>query len=498
MQVTFVYPDILECDPGYQGAFYCGLGLLSAVLKSEGFHTSLIHITSPVYTEENFATALRKHNSQLIAFSSTTNGHPVVKRLAAFLERNGCHIPTIYGGIHPTLAPEESIQTPGINMICVGEGERCLVDVCKALEQRKDLFHIPNLWLKNEKKIISNQLRPLIADLDQLPFADRDLFDYPNLYNERRGMATFMASRGCPYSCHYCANKALRSLYHPNGRYVRFRSVENLIEEIKWTVQKYPFFRRVHFDDDILFMKRQWVQEFVNSYPREVGLPFCCNIHPTLCSDETIRMLAEAGCDEVRIGLESGNATIRELVLNRHMSNDLIIKAFHMAKAQGIKAKSFNMIGIPHENPASILDTIKLNARAGVDEIQHTIFHPYPGTRLFEICQEENIFSNRSVSSYYIGSILDLPELPTQHLTMFHRYFHTLVKVYASIYRLPELFSKILIRLLDLILTLPQAPTILRWVRPVFYTMRIGISKIKGVIKNQLKTFKSNITIAKM
>jgi len=472
MKVTFVYPDTLECDPTYKGAFYSGIGLLSAVLKREGHITSLIHVTDPNYQDEDFRRDVQMHSPDLIAFSSTMNSYVSVRKLAGALAAEKDRAQVIYGGIHPTLAPEECINTPGINMICVGEGEGCLSDVARALEQGKSLDGIANLWIKKGYDIIRNPSRELITDLDSIPYADRDLFDYPWLFNERKGVATLMASRGCPNSCSYCANKALRNLYQNQGAYVRFRSVANVINEVKQVRAKYPFIKRLQFDDDILFMKKKWAEEFVEHFRKEVGLPFCCNIHPTLCREDIIRMLAKAGCYELRIGLESGNEKIRSEVLNRHMDNDTIIQAFNLARSCGIRVKSFNMIGIPHENADRILDTIKLNAKAQVDDIQHSIFHPYPGTRLFDLCREENLISKRSVSSYYMGSVLDLPELTMDQIGMFQLYFHTFVAVYKKLYNLPGAASKSAVRALDFILIRRNAPLILKAARPFAKVMK--------------------------
>jgi len=482
MRVTFVYPDLLECVPSYRGAFYSGVAILSAVLKAEGHETTLIHITDPSYGEAQFAKDIKTHRPDLIAFSSTTNGYPVVRMLASYLHRTAGSTPTIYGGIHPTLAPYQSIDTPGIDMICLGEGDLCLAQVCRSLEEGREVDNIAGLWVKKDGAVVRNLMPMLVSNLDTLPFADRDLFQYPSLYNERLGNATFMASRGCPYSCNYCSNRGLRKIYSGKGRYVRFRSVDNLMVEIREVLERYAFVRRIHFDDDILFMRREWALEFTQRYPKEIGLPFYSNIHPRLCTPETVALLAQAGCKELRIGLESGNRTIRKEVLNRNMDNEVIIKAFHLARDYGIRVKSFNMIGLPHENASGILDTVKLNARAMVDEIQLSIFHPYPGTVLYDMCHADKLVSNRRVSSYYMGSILDLPDLTGEQLRMFQRYFHTFAKVYMAVYRLPKTVVGIAERILDYTLSNRSTPVLLRMTSPFPYAIKSGIRVLKNMM----------------
>lgn len=492
MKITFVYPDVLEIVPDYKGAFYIGIALLSAVLKRDGHETSLIHITDPAYSIEHFQEDLRQHQPDLIAFSSTTNGFPKVRTILGYLKELNCIIPTICGGVHPTLAPQESIETPGLSMISVGESEETLSELCAAMEKGAPLENIQNLWLNRNGKVVKNPMRPLCQDLDNIPFADRDIYDYPNLYFERQGDATVMASRGCPFSCSYCSNKALRSLYGSNGKYVRFRSVDNVIREIEGIKNRYGFVRRIHFDDDILFLKRAWTEEFVRAYATRIDLPFCCNIHPSLCNERNMDMLSQAGCDELRIGLESGSSYIRKHVLNRTMDEDKIIRAFALARDHGIKTMSFNMIGLPQENASHILESIKLNARAGADDLQLTVFYPYPGSELYEMCKRENIITERTYDNYYVDSILDLTDISPSQLQMFKRYFITLTKTYKQVFRMPKVLATPIEWSLDAVLTNRLAPLLLQMVRPAAHQAGVLLGRIlrrgAGNDKKRLRT----------
>ncbi|MBI4557219.1 MAG: B12-binding domain-containing radical SAM protein [Candidatus Hydrogenedentes bacterium] len=486
MKVTFVYPDVLECVPSYKGAYYVGIAYLSAVLRQAGHTTSLIHIYQPDYNGQWFRRDLDEHQPDLIAFSSVKNGGPMVQRLASFLEESKITTPTIYGGIHPTLAKEECVQYEGIDMICVGEGEEVILDVVKALEHGESCDEIPNLWIKKKDgRVIQNPLRQLVANLDTLPFPDRDLFDYPNMHNEKRGEVTVLASRGCPYGCTYCANRALMSTYKGTGKFVRFRSPENVAAEINLARQQYPFIHRVHFDDDILFMKKDWGHHFVEVYSKDVGLPFCSNIFPRLVDEEVVEMLAKSGCDELRIGLESGNERIRKDVLKRELDEETIVNAFQRAKKYGIHTMSFNMMGLPYEDAAALLDTIKLNAKAGVDNIQHTIFHPYPGTPLADLVVKEGWVTDRVNTSYYQDSVLNLPTLSRAQLHMFQRYFHTLVGVYAWIYRRPKWLSRPIERALDFTMTRKYTPAVMPLVRPLIHAVRVCLSPLLKVLRSR-------------
>jgi radical SAM superfamily enzyme YgiQ (UPF0313 family) len=482
MKVTFVYPDLYQDYPDWPGGLYIGLASLSAVLKKEKHQTSLIHITQPIM-KNDFINRIRNEDPDLIGFSSTSHTFPYVKELAAWLFEVKIKIPTIYGGVHPTIAPVESIGIEGIEMICRGEGEAPLVELCRKMEDKEDIGDIPNLWVKANGTIRRNPLRPLLEDLDKLPFPDRSLFDYQNLMEERQGVCVFLASRGCPYKCTYCSNQLLRKIYGSKGKPVRFRSVDSLIGEIKDVLEHYPFIHTVHFHDDILFLKRKWSEEFAEKYRKEVNLPFMCNVRADLTNDAVVKLLKKAGCTFVKIGLESGNEEIRSKVLNRHMSNEQIKKAFALCKKAGLITLSYNMVGIPYETPGAILDTIKLNASVSTNFMNVTIYQPYKGTRLGELCREKGLVESRDLgSTYFAPTILKLNTVSFFQISMFRNYFKPLMRYYRVLQNCPPFISDILIRLSDKIFSFDLTAKVLNLIYPAlhYFSLSARLSRKKS------------------
>ena len=212
MKVLFIYPDILLHRPDWPGYFYTGISSLAAVLKNEGHTVSLLHVTRCIAKSE-LIERVRNETPDLLGFSSSSPMFPFVREFASWLAESEMEVATICGGIHPTIAPEEAINTQGIDMICRGEGEAALSELCRRLERNEDISNIRNLWIKRNGQIIRNPLRPIMDDLDKLPFPDRGIFDYENLYGEREGRLSFLASRGCPYDCTYCCNHLIRKIY---------------------------------------------------------------------------------------------------------------------------------------------------------------------------------------------------------------------------------------------------------------------------------------------
>jgi len=453
VKILLVYPDVLLHRRDWPGYFYVGLATLSSVLKEAGHQTSLMHVTRPIGRDE-FVSRVKEETADLIGYSATSHMFPFVKQFAAWLKDAGVKTPSICGGIHPTIAPDKTLAAEGVDMVCQGEGEEAIRELCQRLDHGTDHADIPNIWVKRNGDTIRNPLGPLVSDLDVLPFPDRSIFDYRNLYGEREGRASFLVSRGCPYNCTYCCNHLRRKIYPDKGGAVRFRSVEHVIREIKAVREHYPFIRSLIFDDDILFLKKDWAQEFADRYSKEVALPFTCNARANLIDENTTDLLAKAGCSRVKFGLENGNEYIVNQVLDRRLSNDQVRNAFRLCKEAGMVTESFNMVGVPFETPSTALDTVKLNAEIGVDSMQVTIFQPYFGTTLAELCRERGFVQGDELEAdFFSPSIVKLDTISSAQVLMFRDYFKILVRYYQMLQSLPGVMSRPLVWLSDRLLS---------------------------------------------
>ena len=144
-----------------------------------------------------------------------------------------------------------------------------MLELCQRLESGTDITSIQGLWIKQGHQIYSNPPRSPIQDLDSLPYPDRELFDYERSVDKIMNHLAFMGSRGCPYNCTHCCNHAFRELYPNGSAYVRFKSPNRLIAEIKQALLQYPEIKLISFDDDILLLKKNWYSEFLEKYKNE-------------------------------------------------------------------------------------------------------------------------------------------------------------------------------------------------------------------------------------
>jgi len=451
MKILFVYPNIIDfaCQ---LGQYNMGIGYLSAVLKRDGHDVSVFNIYKRISKKE-FIERVVNEKPDLIAFSATSHMFPFVRQYCNWLLQEGLRFKTICGGVHATLLPQEVIETKGIDMVCVGEGENALSQLSQKLQSGEDISDINNIWIKTQSDIKKNPVGPLVENLDDLPFPDRNVFNREELRYGTSGRLVMSASRGCPYNCTYCCNHALKGIYPNKQKFLRFRSVENVIAEIKQVFKEQPFFNSVLFHDDILFLNKNWARNFVTLFKKELNVPFSCNSRPEIMDEETVSMLKEAGCFRVCIGVESGKDHISNNVLKRRIKADHIRRAFKLCRSAGIEAYSFNMVGIPHETPRDVMETVKLNSEISSDLFQVTIFYPYVGTQLYDTCKQEKFLTDRRVDDYFKDTCLNLPTMSRVQILMFKRYFVFLVKFYAMLNRLPKGYAKVTMKFLDYFLT---------------------------------------------
>ncbi len=464
MKVLFVYPDI-----GVRGgarSYQFGIGMLSAVLKAHG-HTARLHTLFGRYDPEPLRRAIAEFQPGLIALSAVSPQFRHVKQLFRDLQPFPAF--TILGGPHATLAPDCLETIPGLDAVCVGEGEFPLLDLANALERGGDPAAIPGLWVKTrDRGLVRNPTRPFLEDLDALPFPDRELFDYQRIIASDFHTALFMFSRGCPYNCTFCSNHALRG--KQAGRYVRFRSVDSCLAEIRAVTARYRM-ASLYFNDDCFTAQRAFVEAFCERYPAEFSLPFAINARPETMDDAVCRRLHAAGCRRISIGVESGSERFRREVLGRRQSNACIEAAFAACRRAGIKTKSFNIVGFPYETPADFEETVALNARLQPDSVILGIFEPYPGTQLAEACLKEGWLPADTPDAWFLGRMdtaLDMPQFPRRAiLRAFRRFAY---RVYRRRAPLRALFYRVyyspagerLIRLLA-----PLKDWLRRWVMGV-------------------------------
>ena len=387
---------------------WLGIEYLSAALKKAGHQTDLafeiglegtFYFKSRRTDHSSIMGRISSFKPDMILFSSTTNLFPWVSEVAKEIKKH-FSVPIMVGGIHATIQPERVLNNENIDMVCLGEGEEAIVELANKVEKKYDFDDTQNIWFKRNNILIKNLARPLINDLDSLPFPDKDLFYQYGCFTDR---IYVMTGRGCPYNCSYCFNHQLKNLYRKTPvNYVRRRSVASVIEELKFYKKKYKA-KSVHFYDDTFVLNNDWVMDFCDRYKKDINLPFYCLVRANLVTNDLIQALRTAGCVSVGMGIESGNERVRNEILRRHMSNEQIEQAANIIKENKIKLVTFNIFGIPGETMSDLLDTMKINLQIRPDSLFTYTFYPFPETDLMKAALEQNLINDEGYKKIVAG-----------------------------------------------------------------------------------------------
>jgi radical SAM superfamily enzyme YgiQ (UPF0313 family) len=386
MRVAFVEPAMANVEP-------LGIGYLAQMLIDNGYEVR--YFEAP---RRNFFAKIKEFNPQVLAYSVTTGKHRLCRNLNRALRGHFTDAVSLFGGAHCTFYPEFIESDPLIDGVCQGEGEYALLEFLNKLDKSQDYSGVANWHVRYKEKIYRNQVREKIADLDSIPFPNRDI-----IYSENPGLLQspikrIITSRGCPFACSYCFNKKYNAIYADKGKVYRSRSPRNIVAEAKAIRDKYPF-TFLKIADDIFGMTMDF-DEFAGLYGKQVGIPFTCNFRPNLVERERVKKLKAAGCVAITIALESGNDFIRNSVLHRNLSQEVMEKAFSILKEEGLRIWSQNIIGSPGETLDMAMETFNFNVRHKVDFAECNLLSPFPGTAVYNYCVENN---------YFDGEIDNLP-----------------------------------------------------------------------------------------
>lgn len=358
-----------------------GLMHLSSTLKAAGHEVALA-----VDALEDPLRVAKEFQPGIIGYSVITGSHCYYYQLNSRLKEEVDFF-SAFGGPHPTFFPE-MIEEEGVDGICIGEGEGAIVDLANALDEGKLGPSIPNWWFKINGKIVRNPVRPLVDDLDSLPLPDRGLVYSKDAISRHSKIKHFISGRGCPYNCTYCFNHAFFQIYKGKGRRFRQRSVDGVIKELQEVKAKYPL-EFVVFVDDSFVLSQEWLWEFAEKYPREIGLPFFCNTRANLVTEEQVRLLKKAGAFCVGMGIEAGNDRLRNELLKRNMSREQILNACHLLREGGLNLATNNMLALPTGSLKDDFEALELNIECRPAYAHAFLFQPYPKTELGEFTRDE-------------------------------------------------------------------------------------------------------------
>ncbi len=468
-KVLLIYPALYRTT-----GLHVGIGSLSAALKESGhevrvFDTAFYKdaaedkgdqikiraergISKEIRTEDEFMPPnttdmqedliglITEYSPDLIGISVLETVYDLSLQISRLIKRHFPEMPVIAGGVMPSLVPDAFIGESSIDMVCIGEGETPLIELCKRLSENMALDDIDGLWIKNAGKITKKKPCTL-QNINEIPYPDYSEFDNRLFYKPMQGriykMVSIESSRGCFFECSYCAAPQLRVLFKDNdcGQYSRNMDMEKIIGQIHFQIELHnPEF--IYFSSEsFLSMSETEFDHFIREYA-EIGLPFWIQTRIETLSKKRLEELRRVGLHWLSIGLEHGNDDFRRRILKRKYSNTKFIEKMSILKELDMGASINNIIGFPFETRDMVFDTINMNRELWLhnNKLESNVFMfvPFKGCELYNLCKDSNLLPD-TASPYLLSdrSILNFSE-------EFHNDLTGLIRTFTLYVKLPE------------------------------------------------------------
>ncbi|MBI3819200.1 MAG: B12-binding domain-containing radical SAM protein [Planctomycetes bacterium] len=396
MRVLFVYNEVEAL----------GLEYLSAVLKQHGHTTGIAFdprlfdffrhefrnsLLSNVFNfRRELLDKVVRFEPDLIGFQVLSANYPWCVEIASEIKKRLPDVPIVFGGYHPTASPGYVMEHACVDYVIKGEAEIAFLDLVQMLEAGEVDPATPNIVMRRNGAIIENDVRPYIQDLDVLPFPDKDLFY--QMGNPFDIAHMIMTRRGCPYGCTFCGNNLWRKTYFkddPNymftPKFVRGRTPENVVEEMRIVKQQYGV-KLLRVNDDDFPYDERWLTRFSEVLTDDARIPYKCFVNPNSVNETTAHLLKITGCEQVQMGVQSMNGPLRKL-MGRPMPEKIIERAISCIQNEGVGLFCDQIYGLPGEteddykamvsfyrkNPTDFVNVYWVNYFPGTDMVQQAV-----------------------------------------------------------------------------------------------------------------------------
>jgi len=348
---------------------------------------------------------VEKFSPDLAGISCTSSSQfPIVAEICEKIKKLSSEIITVTGGSHPSFLPEQSFKhAPGLDFIIIGEGEESFPALLTALDKGSGWESIDGLAWRNNGEIRVNPKTKFIENLDRIPFPARDLLPLEKyfeinvpfmFYSKSPRNLSFLTSRGCPFKCTFCTS------CHYWGNRIRYRSLENVMEELRELKQRYRV-EEIKFEEDNLLLNRERAKKLFRAMIEE-KLNFHWNIPGgaylmSLLDEELVSLMKQSGCFELTLPFESGNQEVLDKIMKKPLDLAKAERAVRILKDYDIDTHAVFVIGLPGETKEQIKNTFRFARKLKPDHSYCFIFNPLPGSALYQECIDKGYFDPEQV-----------------------------------------------------------------------------------------------------
>ncbi|MBN2246905.1 MAG: radical SAM protein [Candidatus Aminicenantes bacterium] len=342
-----------------------GSYILGGMMRKRGWKVVII------YEEKEEIPWNEINSAEIVGVSTITSTAPRAYAIADKIRSMGVSV--IMGGPHVTFLPDEALEHA--DFVIRGEGEKALMAFIDAWEKNKDFSDVPNLSFKQGEKTIHNPMIEKIEDLDEIPFPDfSDFFTDKSEVSGHR-IIPIQTSRGCPYDCEFCSVTGMF------GRKYRFRSTENIIQELRLYDHRKNF---IFFYDDHFSANRKRTKLLLESMIKEkFKFKWSTQVRADLAKDpEMVKLMKKAGCHTLYIGLESVNPKSLSEMKKKQTVED-VIHSVKVIRKNRIHIHGMFVYGFDEDDWETVKKTVRFAKRSGLNSTQFLILTPLPGSKFF-------------------------------------------------------------------------------------------------------------------
>jgi anaerobic magnesium-protoporphyrin IX monomethyl ester cyclase len=362
-----------------------GLAYVAAVLKQAHHQVKIIDLN----VESKDYRTLPYSDFDLVGISVDTMRYPASLKIAQAAKKQKSVV--VAGGQHVTFFDSEALSTGLFDFVVRGEGERTMLDLVKHIEEGNSFREVEGISFLSDGELVRTPSRPLIQNLDSVPFPARDLLPLQKytITLKDRFMTPALTSRGCPFNCDFCAASQFF------GRKWRTRSMDNVMEEIECLYEEYGYRAVAFFDDHFTLKPKRTVTFCENVLRNNWDLYWWAfsRVDTVVKNEELVELMARAGLKQVFIGFESGCQEVLDSY-GKDLNVDSAFKAMEILKKYKITVWASFVIGALNETKKMIKQTIRFANRLNPRYIQFGILTPYPGTALYEKVKNRLMTSN--------------------------------------------------------------------------------------------------------
>jgi len=400
------------------------LAYAAGVLDKEGFEVKIIDAPAQGYNLEETANKVRQINPRLIVIDTST---PSIYSDVKTAERLKDILPAAFivlVGTHPSALPEETLKLSSkLDAVAKGEYDYTIRDLAWCLKNNGDLKKIDGLIIRESDKIIFNQPRALIKNLDELPFASqiyKKYFDIKKYFFAAADypMVMIITGRGCPFNCFFCVYP---QTFHSHA--YRFRSPENVADEFEYITKELKEVKEIGIEDDTFTANPQRAKEICRLIiQRKIKIKWYCNVRPNL-DKETMTWMKKAGCQLVTVGFESANQQILDNI-HKGIKVAEIHEFIKNTREVGVLVHGCFMAGNPGETKQTLEEMLKFAKELNCDTMQFYPLQVYPGTQAYLWAKENNYLATSDFSQWATegggyNCLLNFPHLSARDITDF-------------------------------------------------------------------------------